>query len=178
MTEKIQWLLVGVIAVLIVFLGAFSLRQNKQLNELATSVTSLSAHVRSLSMNRAAQQNQEPMNATSTPSTTSPPRASSVREVCGDFPIGVDGGGPTSRYHVCMNTQDQTCYLRKTYQKQRAGCNPNFSDKNPYGDDSCFDVLTDTYTMQGRVIKTEVADFRSEDSCEPTTEAFIEAKTR
>ncbi len=98
--------------------------------------------------------------------------------VCGDVPRVSGDGGPTSRYAVCRNKDTGDCYYKTSYMKQIDGCDPAFSDENPYGNDECFTSVEDVYQFSGALLEKEKQQYRSEDTCVLTEQQYVESKIK
>jgi len=97
---------------------------------------------------------------------------------CGDFTRSSGDGGPTSRYFVCRNINTGDCYYKTSYFEQIKGCDPKFSDDNPYGNEECFKNLVDVYDFNGNLIEKGKDDYRAEDSCANTEQQYFESKIK
>lgn len=93
--------------------------------------------------------------------------------VCGDFPRSIGDGGPTTRYSVCLDIATGNCFYKKAYQQPIEGCDPEISDENPYGNDECFETVTDTYNADG---KSDTAFIGKKANCQMTTQDYFESK--
>jgi hypothetical protein len=98
--------------------------------------------------------------------------------VCGDFPRSSGDGGPTSRYFVCRNINTGDCYYKTSYFEQIKGCDPKFSDDNPYGNEECFQSLVDVYNFSGTLLEKGKDIYRAEDNCANTAQQYFEAKIK
>lgn len=97
---------------------------------------------------------------------------------CGDFPRSSGDGGPTSRYFVCRNINTSACYYKTSYFEQIKGCDPKFSDDNPYGNEECFQSLVDIYNFSGSLLEKGKDGYRAEDNCANTTQQYFESKIK
>ena len=178
--EKVQWLILGLVVIGFIGFGGFMMKQDAQLDRVSNAVVALSSNIQALSQRQTASAPSAQPSSGSAPAVQPPSSqvTGQIRATCGDFPRSSGDGGPTSRYSVCLNVQNQTCYLKKDYQKQITGCNPRFNDENPYGDDNCFESLIDAYDTTGKRMVAGVKEYRTADSCEPTTQQYFDAKVR
>ncbi len=97
---------------------------------------------------------------------------------CGFFPQVSGDGGPTSRYFVCRNVNTGDCYYKTSYFQQIKGCDPKFSDDNPYGNEKCFQNLIDIYNFSGTLVEKGKSSYRTEDNCAVTEQKYFESKTK
>jgi len=97
---------------------------------------------------------------------------------CGDFPRIEAGGGPTSYFDVCRNADTGDCYYKKIYFKQISGCDPQFSDENPYGREECFKHVSDIYNAKGSKTEREQEGYRQTDNCASTSQQYFDSKVK
>ena len=97
---------------------------------------------------------------------------------CGTFPRTTGDGGPTSRYFVCRNTNTGDCYYKTSYFEQIEGCDPKFSDNNPYGNAECIKDLVDVYNFNGNLLEKGRNIYRPEDGCANTEQKYFESKIK
>ena len=117
--EKVQWLILGLVVIGFIGFGGFMMKQDAQLDRVSNAVVALSSNIQALSQRQTASAPSAQPSIGSAPAVQPPSSqvAGQIRATCGDFPRSSGDGGPTSRYSVCLNVQNQTCYLKKDYQK-------------------------------------------------------------
>lgn len=100
---------------------------------------------------------------------------------CGAFPVVPEGGQPgATHYYVCRDISTGACYYKKDYSQQKAGCDPKFSDANPYGNAECFEGFSDIYGADGKSLFKAFAGYYAEhpnDVCGNTSQEYFETKT-
>ncbi|MFA5948116.1 MAG: hypothetical protein WC806_04035 [Candidatus Gracilibacteria bacterium] len=97
---------------------------------------------------------------------------------CGDFPTSMGDGGPSARFFVCRNIDTGDCYYKTSYFEQINGCDPKFSDSNPYGNNECFKSLLNVYDFNGNVVENESENYRPKDNCTNTEQNYFESKIK
>jgi len=99
-------------------------------------------------------------------------------EPCGEFePATYDDAVVVSRYAVCRNASDGTCYIKTHYPVPKQGCDLKFGQFQN-GDPACFDWIHNIHDNKtGEQFGPQsLKEYREGDTCGWTTEAYFRAK--
>jgi len=99
--------------------------------------------------------------------------------VCGDFPIASgDGEARMTRYYVCRDSGLGDCYYKKIYYGQIDGCDPEYTDENPFGNMECFSKMSDVYGFDGVLTESKKENYQVKDNCQITEQNYFESKIK